>query len=164
MLCVAISGGAFNPAVGFGPIIMDAVHKGSSSGPTKAPFLFLCNCNLLLHIVSFAVSFAHLSFALFFRALLNVVWLCTGVCNGSILAALGFRITNHHREYRNINLADVVDVHESGDVDPDEAVAAQAGVQSVKLDDPLLSSQHSNHNYNTSATDPGPAASASASS
>jgi glycerol uptake facilitator-like aquaporin len=27
-----ISGGAFNPAVGFGPILMDAINKGSSSG------------------------------------------------------------------------------------------------------------------------------------
>jgi hypothetical protein len=71
-----------------------------------------------------------------------------------------FRITNHHREYRNIKLADVVDVQDTDEIDPDEAAHAHA---SVNLNDPLLRS--ANHPmYNTVATDPGPAsASASAS-
>jgi len=80
ILCGAISvgplsGGAFNPSIGFGPIVVDAMNNGSEK--------------------------------------LKVIWIYWfGPLFGSVLAAVGFRITNHHKEYQTQNLGAVVE-HES---------------------------------------------------
>jgi len=70
-----ISGGGFNPAVGFGPLIVDAIHNGSDR--------------------------------------LRPIWIYwLGPAFGSVLAAVAFRVTNHHKEYRSKDLGAVVD-HET---------------------------------------------------
>ncbi len=76
-----ISGGGFNPAVGFGPIIVDAIHNGSGH--------------------------------------MNTMWIYwLGPLFGSVLAAIAFRITNHHKEYRGgADLAAIVDVRDANGAD-----------------------------------------------
>jgi aquaporin Z len=56
-----ISGGAFNPAVGFGPVIVDVMHHGADDHPAW------------------------------------IYWV--GPLLGAFVAAIGFRVTNYHKEY-----------------------------------------------------------------
>jgi len=80
VLCGAISvgpvsGGAFNPSIGFGPLVVDAINHGAY----KLKYMW-------------------------------VYWF--GPLFGSVLAAVAFRITNHHKEYQTIDIGAVVE-HES---------------------------------------------------
>jgi len=73
-----ISGGAFNPAVGFGPLVIDAIENGTHR--------------------------------------MDVIWIYwLGPLFGSVLAAIAFRITNHHKEYVSADLAAVVEPEERRD-------------------------------------------------
>jgi len=67
----SISGGAFNPAVGFGPIIVDVLQSHSD----EAQYMW-------------------------------IYWV--GPLLGSMAGAIGFRITNHHKEYRTGDYAAII--------------------------------------------------------
>jgi len=67
-----ISGGAFNPAIGFGPPMVDAFNHGAE----RLKYMW-------------------------------IYWL--GPLLGSVLAAIAFRITNHHKEYQKVELGRVVE-------------------------------------------------------
>jgi aquaporin Z len=83
-----ISGGGFNPAVGFGPIVVDAFNHGADR--------------------------------------LRYIWIYwLGPLFGSILAAIAFRITNHHKEYRLVDVSAVVE-HEPTDAEARASMAARA--------------------------------------
>jgi len=68
-----LSGGAFNPAVGFGPTLVHVMNHGTVAGGP-----------------------------------MWIYWV--GPLLGATIAAVGFRITNHHKEYRTADYGDLVEV------------------------------------------------------
>jgi len=64
----ALSGGAFNPAVGFGPVLVD-IMNGNDDHPDKE----------------------------------HPAWIYwVGPLLGALIAAVGFRVTNHNKEYADM--------------------------------------------------------------